>query len=132
VCSHQSMLPVSIESIGNVIDKITVQLSARFLEHFSQQLYSSPNKAFEELLANSWDAGARTVHVVIPEDLTAAGTAIFVLDDGMSMDAAGLHDLLPGLGEITGRVRLFADKITGGKSEELGSSNGFFVNVLGH
>lgn len=32
---------------------------------------------------------------------------------------------------MTGRVRLFADSISGGKSEERGSSNGFHVNVLG-
>jgi hypothetical protein len=38
---------------------------------------------------------------------------------------------LPEVGRVTGRVRLFADSISGGKSEERGSSNGFHVNVLG-
>src|SRR5262249_11723177 len=41
------------------------------------------------------------------------------------------HVTLPEVGQVTGRVRLFADSISGGKSEERGSSNGFHVNVLG-
>jgi hypothetical protein len=41
------------------------------------------------------------------------------------------HVELPGIGIVTGRVRLFADRISGGKSEERGSSNGFHINVLG-
>lgn len=38
---------------------------------------------------------------------------------------------IPEIGRVTGRVRLYEDKISGGKSEERGASNGFFVNVLG-
>ena len=34
-------------------------------------------------------------------------------------------------GRITGTVRLYDERITGGKSSERGRSNGFFVNVLG-
>ena len=34
-------------------------------------------------------------------------------------------------GKITGMVRLYEDRITGGRSRERGRSNGFFVNVLG-
>jgi hypothetical protein len=39
------------ETIGHESAKIPVELSTRFLEHFSEQLYSSPQKAFEELEA---------------------------------------------------------------------------------
>jgi hypothetical protein len=38
---------------------------------------------------------------------------------------------IPGIGRVTGKVILYDEKISGGKSEERGSSNGFFVNVLG-
>jgi hypothetical protein len=38
---------------------------------------------------------------------------------------------LPGVGRVTGRVRLFADRISGGKSDERSASNGFHINVLG-
>ena len=52
---------VSPETIGRPSSKIQVELSTRFLEHFSEQLYWSPQKAFEELISNGWDAGARCV-----------------------------------------------------------------------
>jgi hypothetical protein len=38
---------------------------------------------------------------------------------------------IDGLGKLTGRVKLFVDRISFGKSEENGPSNGFFVNVRG-
>ena len=44
--------PVSIDTIGTQVSTIPVEISARFLKHFSEQLYSSPQKAFEELIAN--------------------------------------------------------------------------------
>lgn len=78
---------------GKVVDNINVEIGVRFLEHFSEQLYSSPHKAFEELISNSWDAGAKSVFVEFPDDLDIPDAAIWVLDDGASMDAAGLHDL---------------------------------------
>jgi len=39
--------------------------------------------------------------------------------------------VIDGLGEVTGRARLYEDRISGGKSEEIEVSNGFFINVLG-
>ena len=47
---------VTPDTVGTEITSIPVELSTRFLEHFSEQLYSSPQKAFEELISNSWDA----------------------------------------------------------------------------
>lgn len=41
------------------------------------------------------------------------------------------HLFIDELGEVTGRARLYIDKISGGKSEEIEVSNGFFINVLG-
>jgi len=38
---------------------------------------------------------------------------------------------IPEVGRVTGKVRLFSDRISGGKSEERGASNGFHINVLG-
>jgi HSP90 family molecular chaperone len=83
----------NIEKIGQVRKEIPVGITARFLEHFSEQLYSSPNKAFEELIANAWDANARSVYVHFPLDPAASDAAIYVLDDGDSMDDNGLEDL---------------------------------------
>ena len=82
-----------IETIGEVVGTIPVQLGGNFLQHFSEQLYSSPHKAFEELIANSWDAGARTVWIRLSPDLNDPGAVVAVLDDGTSMDQGGLSEL---------------------------------------
>ena len=41
---------------GNETEKIDVRLSCRIVRLFSEGLYASPNKAIEELVANSFDA----------------------------------------------------------------------------
>lgn len=84
---------IAAEQVGVQKTSIPVEISTRFLEHFSEQLYSSPQKAFEELVSNGWDAGANVVDVRIPEDLAAPESTLAVLDNGASMDEAGLRDL---------------------------------------
>ena len=83
----------ALDSMGSVIGKIPVQLGADFLAHFSEQLYSSLNKAFEELAANSWDAGAQAVWIRFSDELSDPNASVLVLDDGESMDAEGLRIL---------------------------------------
>ena len=85
--------PIVAEVIGTTVSEISVEISTRFLEQFSQQLYSSPQKAFEELISNSWDAGANSVDIRIPDDLADNRATITVLDNGVSMDDAGLREL---------------------------------------
>ena len=75
---------------GSEAEKIDVRLSYRIVRLFSEGLYASPNKAIEELVANSFDAGARRVAVLLPADFNDQGATIAVLDDGEGMDAAGL------------------------------------------
>lgn len=75
---------------GNETEKIDVRLSYRIVRLFSEGLYASPNKAIEELVANSFDAGARRVAVFLPADFHDQGATIAVLDDGEGMDAEGL------------------------------------------
>jgi histidine kinase/DNA gyrase B/HSP90-like ATPase len=77
---------------GDEKDKIDVRLSYRIVRLFSEGLYASPNKAIEELIANSFDAGALCVSVLLPTDFHDQGATIAVLDDGEGMDAQGLHD----------------------------------------
>ena len=81
------------ETVGQQRSKIPVELSARFLHHFSEQLYSSPQKAFEELISNGWDAGADYVDVRVSSDLRDPKATLCVLDNGVSMDADGLRQL---------------------------------------
>ena len=81
------------DRLGVKTNDISVEISSRFLEHFSEQLYSSPQKAFEELIANGWDAGADFVDIRIPDDLSSEQATITVFDNGISMDESGLRQL---------------------------------------
>ncbi len=83
----------TIKSVGNEVGQVSVQIGPQFLNLFSKQLYSSPNKAFEELISNSWDADAENVYVSVPEDLDSSDAKIWILDDGISMDVSGFKDL---------------------------------------
>ena len=84
---------VTPDTVGKQVAKIPVELSTRFLEHFSEQLYSSPQKAFEELISNGWDAGATVVDVRIDANLQDPSATLAVFDNGTSMDLDGLSDL---------------------------------------
>jgi hypothetical protein len=74
-------------------DVVEVGISYGIIERFSEGLYSSPNKAFEELVSNSYDAGASRVWVQLPADLSTEAATIAVVDDGDSMDLDGLREL---------------------------------------
>jgi hypothetical protein len=78
-------------TIGKQVGDIDVRLSYKIVELFSEGLYASPNKAIEELVANSFDAGAQKVAVFLPADFHAQGATIAVLDDGEGMDSGGLR-----------------------------------------
>ena len=77
-------------SIGKETDSIEVRLSYKIVELFSEGLYTSPNKAIEELIANSFDAGAQRVHVLLSSNLHSQNATIVVIDDGEGMDRDGL------------------------------------------
>lgn len=80
---------------GDIQDEDVVEVGISFgiIDRFSQRLYSSPNKTFEELISNSYDAGAERVWVSLSDDLAAPDASITVIDDGDSMDLQGLRDL---------------------------------------
>ena len=79
--------------MGTEADTIDVRLSYKIVELFSEGLYASPNKAIEELVANSFDAGAGGVHVILSDNLHGQDSTIAVIDDGEGMDAEGLKQL---------------------------------------
>lgn len=83
---------------GTKTKPVPVSIGYRILELFSGGLYSSPNKAIEELVANSYDAMATRVHVVLPGNMDAADAIIWVIDDGESMGEEGIS--------CSGRARL--------------------------
>src|SRR2546423_15677655 len=83
----------TVSNIGEKVETIEVTIGPQFLNLFSEHLYSSPNKAFEELVSNAWDAGATAVYVHLPDNLRRANAAVWVLDNGESMDVQGLGKL---------------------------------------
>jgi hypothetical protein len=85
-------------------ESIEVRISLGIIKRFSEGLYSSPNKTFEELISNAYDAGAGRVWIYLPEDLKADQAAIVVVDDGVSMDLDGLRELWM-IGESQKRAR---------------------------
>ncbi|MEA2189733.1 MAG: hypothetical protein QOK16_4744 [Solirubrobacteraceae bacterium] len=92
--SEQQPDPRSTDALlaaGEAVDRVEVTIGPKFLQLFSEQLYTSPNKAFEELVSNSWDAGAGVVHIGIPDDLAADDAILWVLDDGVGMDVATMR-----------------------------------------
>ncbi|MET8364131.1 ATP-binding protein [Micromonospora sp. NPDC005194] len=79
--------------VGSLAGQIPVEITYRIIELFSAGLYSSPNKAIEELVSNSFDALASRVDVSLPANAATLGASIWVVDDGESMDFGGLRDL---------------------------------------
>lgn len=79
-------------SVGQEVDTIDVRISYRIIQLFSDGLYTSPNKAIEELVSNSFDASAHNVHVILSPDLTQPDATITVIDDGEGMDISALKE----------------------------------------
>ena len=80
-----------LETLGENVGHVTLQVDYQIIEHFSENLYDSPNKAVEELVANGFDAFASQVHVFTPGPLVHG--RVLVWDDGLSMDVEGLKKL---------------------------------------
>jgi hypothetical protein len=85
-----STIQEAFETAGNTTDNIDVKISHKIIRLFSEGLYSSPNKAIEELVSNSFDAGAQNVHIILSSDLRDPDATIVVVDDGEGMDGESL------------------------------------------
>jgi hypothetical protein len=69
---------------------VPVDVSYDIIRQFSAQLYTTPRKAIEELICNSYDAGANECRVVLPQKTKQP---LVVLDNGKSMDFEGMRTL---------------------------------------
>jgi len=105
---------MNLDSVGTKIDDIPVTISYKIIELFSAGLYSSPNKAFEELVSNSYDAGAKKVSVYVPMDKTLPNSILWVADNGASMDKDGLKQFWK-IGESQKRQIVLAERLPIGK-----------------
>ena len=81
---------------GQEIAEIPVPINYDIIHLFSEGLYRSPHKAVEELVSNGYDARARRVHVLLPEqpeNTTDTFAPLWVIDDGHGMDPEGFRQL---------------------------------------
>ena len=81
-----------VGTIGKKTREVQVKISTDIISLFSEGLYQSPHKAIEELVANSYDAGALNVHILIPQ-VDNPRASLWVIDDGCGMDEGGLQTL---------------------------------------
>lgn len=70
---------------------VEVLVSYEVVKLFSEQLYTTPVKAIEELVVNSWDAAATVCSVLV--DVNGDNPVIAVLDDGSGMTVDELENL---------------------------------------
>lgn len=107
---------ISLEKYSGAkkIDDIEVSISYKIIELFSAGLYSSPNKAFEELICNSYDAYADKVSVYVSPDLSAENACIWVCDNGDGLDASELKQLWK-IGESTKRTKPEGERLQIGR-----------------
>src|SRR4051812_21124275 len=70
--------------------RIPVHISYEIIRLFSEGLYSSPQKAVEELVSNSYDAEATEARVILPEQGDGEELPpLWVIDNGSGMDDQG-------------------------------------------
>lgn len=76
------------EEEGEPGPEIPISVSFRIIKQFSEELYDNPRRAIEELVCNSYDAGATECHINTPLE---GEDELKVLDNGESMDVEGLR-----------------------------------------
>src|ERR1035437_9911810 len=82
---------------GEQTTVVKVRLSNELVHLLSDQLYQSPLKAIEELVVNSYDAGADVCRLFVPASSEIAQAIgrhfLAVFDDGCGLSADGMTDL---------------------------------------
>ena len=82
---------------GEKTKVVKVSLSNQIVHLLSDQLYQSPMKAIEELVVNSYDAGADVCRLFVPASSEVAQTGgrhfLAVFDNGCGLSGDGMTDL---------------------------------------
>jgi hypothetical protein len=82
----------ALPAIGHKKGQLEVRLSNQLIHLLSEQMYSSPLKAIEELVVNSYDADADYCLINVGEE-SGPDRFIVVFDNGAGMDFQGLQRL---------------------------------------
>jgi hypothetical protein len=71
-----------------------IRILGRLLEHLGVQMYKHRDAAIAELVANSWDAGAKNIWITLPEEnvYNQLTSEILIEDDGCGMNEEDLQD----------------------------------------
>lgn len=86
------MVTSAPESVTSSSLNLHLTVLGRTLEHLGSQMYKRRDVAIAELVANSWDAGAKNVKLIIPTgDYDQETSSIEILDDGSGMTAAAVQ-----------------------------------------
>ncbi len=74
--------------------EFTMTILGRTIEHLGTQMYKHRAPSIAELVANCWDAGAKSVWIEIPPagQYDALQSVITIMDDGEGMDASTVQD----------------------------------------
>src|SRR5689334_12916089 len=84
----------ALEASGAVQETVRVEVSYEVVNLLSAQLYSSPLKAIEELVVNSWDADATECRLCVPPpDEMSSESILAVFDNGHGMTVDEMRDL---------------------------------------
>lgn len=88
----RSLFATSVEAAKSRM--FFIRVMGRTLEHLGVQMYKRRDVAIAELVANSWDAGANTVHINAPssEEYDQDESVITIVDDGSGMDESQVQD----------------------------------------
>ncbi len=71
--------------------ELLMQIDIRSLEHLGLKMYNSLPAVIAEYVANSWDAKAKKVNVIIPDLSVTPDYSIIITDDGTGMNEDELN-----------------------------------------
>ena len=66
--------------------KFSMDFDPNTIEHLGLKLYSTLPPVISELVANSWDADAKTVNITIPAGEITPFSEVTIVDDGNGMN----------------------------------------------
>lgn len=82
-----------LQSLGSSRGELQVRLSTQLIHLLSEQMYSSPIKAIEELVVNAYDADANKCCIGFEKNENLEDNTIVIFDNGSGMDYHGLEQL---------------------------------------
>lgn len=74
-----------MSEISTTLSEFEMRFDGSTIKHLGVQMYSSLPPVIGELVSNAWDAGARTIHITVPDQAITEHDIIVIEDDGGGM-----------------------------------------------